>query len=269
MFSKVFLKKWALVLALCCVCFWNEVSAQDQSFGFSQKGFATYYGDYFHGRRTASGEKYDKEALTAAHRTLPFGSILKVTNLSNGKFAVVKINDRGPFGGANRIIDLSMSAAREIDMIRAGVTQVQIQVIDTGGVLINGYPKPAPAPIAANAPVLTPALASIRPRPDYQCLYPAGGTYTLDGTRVLFESWGLQTGAFSNPQSAHELARQMRASGMDCVYIMAEEDRFNARMLYKVIIGLYSTAKEAQEDIPAFLQKGLPSNVFPVQYVNT
>lgn len=96
--------------------------------GSTQKGEASWYGDPYHGRRAASGEVYDMEQLTAAHRTLPFQTWVEVTNLKNGKRVNVRINDRGPFVNG-RIIDLSRAAAREIDMVRAGIAPVRLRVI--------------------------------------------------------------------------------------------------------------------------------------------
>ncbi len=93
------------------------------------QGIASYYADEFHGRTTASGEKYDMHALTAAHRTLPFGSRVRVTNRENGKSVVVRINDRGPFKG-DRIIDLSLAAAKAIGMIPRGTASVTIDVVE-------------------------------------------------------------------------------------------------------------------------------------------
>lgn len=92
---------------------------------FVQEGEASWYGPGFHGRKTASGERFNTNDLTAAHKTLPFGTVLKVTNLSNDKFVIVKINDRGPFI-RGRIIDLSKAAKDEIGM--GGTTQVRIEV---------------------------------------------------------------------------------------------------------------------------------------------
>ncbi len=80
------------------------------------------------GKKTASGEIYDETKLTAAHRSLPFGTLVKVTNLASGKSVIVKINDRGPFGKKDRIIDLSLAAARKIGMVKAGVAAVKIEV---------------------------------------------------------------------------------------------------------------------------------------------
>lgn len=92
-------------------------------------GKATYYGLHYNkGRKTASGKIYDKNKFTAAHKTLPFGTKVRVTNKHNGKSVVVEITDRGPFG-PGRIIDLSVIAAKELDMIRAGVVSCVVEVI--------------------------------------------------------------------------------------------------------------------------------------------
>jgi rare lipoprotein A len=91
-------------------------------------GFASWYGGKFHGRLTSSGEVFDTNEMTAAHRTLPFGTMVKVTNLDNGRSAVVKINDRGPFV-EGRIIDLSRAAAEEIDMLGQGVARVSLDIV--------------------------------------------------------------------------------------------------------------------------------------------
>jgi len=97
----------------------------------TQKGKATWYGNEFHGRTTASGDKFDQNALTAAHKSYPFGTIVRVKNLNNGKTVKVRINDRGPFSHG-RIIDLSRGAARKLDMIQAGVVPVRIEVVKWG-----------------------------------------------------------------------------------------------------------------------------------------
>jgi rare lipoprotein A len=91
-----------------------------------EKGKASYYADFFAGRKTASGEKFRQGRRTAAHKTLPFGTRVKVINLKNGKSVKVKINDRGPFV-AGRIIDLSKKAARKLDMVDDGVVEVKIK----------------------------------------------------------------------------------------------------------------------------------------------
>lgn len=93
---------------------------------FTQTGVASWYGKSHHGRTTANGEKFDMEALTAAHRTLPFGTIVKVTNLSNNRSVNVRINDRGPYV-AGRIIDLSARAARDLGIADDGIGRVRLE----------------------------------------------------------------------------------------------------------------------------------------------
>lgn len=98
-----------------------------------QRGLATFYGAEQQGGPTASGERFDRHQLTAAHRTLPFGTRVRVTNTRNGRSVEVRINDRGPFGGHGRIIDLSEAAARRLDMIAAGVVPVIVEVLPREG----------------------------------------------------------------------------------------------------------------------------------------
>lgn len=93
--------------------------------GYVEYGIASWYGPGFHGRRTASGEIYNMYKLTAAHKTLPFGTYVRVINLKNGKSVIVKINDRGPFV-SGRIVDLSYAAAREIGMLKTGTASVKL-----------------------------------------------------------------------------------------------------------------------------------------------
>ena len=94
-----------------------------------QRGLATFYGIEQQGGPTASGERFDRNQLTAAHRTLPLGTRVRVTNTRNGRSVEVRINDRGPYGGHGRIIDLSEAAARRLDMIAAGVVPVIVEVL--------------------------------------------------------------------------------------------------------------------------------------------
>ncbi len=98
--------------------------------GYTQTGLASWYGDKEHGNLAASGERFSKYDYTAAHKSLPFGTVVRVTNLENGMDVVVKINDRGPFI-RGRIIDLSYSSAKSIDLIRTGVAKVKVEVISS------------------------------------------------------------------------------------------------------------------------------------------
>jgi rare lipoprotein A len=96
--------------------------------GWTQTGVASWYGEPFHGRRTASGEIYDMEAMTCAHRTLPFGTRIRVQNLDNGRSVTLTVNDRGPFV-EGRIVDVSRRGARELGMLGPGTAQVRITVV--------------------------------------------------------------------------------------------------------------------------------------------
>ncbi len=119
----------ALALLVLVGCSSTPKSGGSAASGHSESGQASFYGNEFHGRKTANGERFDQAKLTAAHRTLPFGTRLKVTNTQNGKTVQVRVNDRGPFV-KGRVIDLSSSAFKSIASLNAGVVPVRIQVID-------------------------------------------------------------------------------------------------------------------------------------------
>jgi rare lipoprotein A len=101
--------------------------------GFTQVGVASWYGPHFHGKRTANGERYDMNGLTAAHRTLPLNAYVRVSDLETGRSVVVRINDRGPYF-ADRIIDLSAGAARVLGLKERGVARVRIDLLGNGNV---------------------------------------------------------------------------------------------------------------------------------------
>ena len=109
--------------------------------GYTQTGLASWYGDKEHGNLAASGERFSKYDYTAAHKSLPFGTIVRVTNLENGKDVVVNINDRGPFI-RGRIIDLSYSSAKSIDLVKTGVAKVKVEVISSPSRRNENYFKP-------------------------------------------------------------------------------------------------------------------------------
>ena len=132
-------KKWALLLMViltACVPskkeLLNEPFDREKILRYREVGFASWYGEEYHGRKTANGEVYDMYAMTAAHRTLPFNTFVRVTNVENGKKAELRINDRGPFI-PGRIIDLSQSGARAIAMLARGTAKVSIEVTGFAG----------------------------------------------------------------------------------------------------------------------------------------
>ena len=125
-----------LASTIACLLFQTVASAAQTSTptktsATTETGVAIYYSDKMQGKPVTSGEKYDRNALTAAHRTFPLGTMVKVTNLKNNKSIVVRINDRGPHGSKERIIDLSGRAAQDLDMIKDGKAKVKLEVVES------------------------------------------------------------------------------------------------------------------------------------------
>jgi rare lipoprotein A len=136
----------------------------DSSKGYVERGIASWYGTKFHGRRTSNGETYDMYGMTAAHRSLPLPTYVRVTNLANGRTAVVRVNDRGPFH-SDRIIDLSYAAAGKIGLLGTGTAQVEVRAIDPDApatrVAVAGEAVSVqPAAFAANATLAEPIPAT-------------------------------------------------------------------------------------------------------------
>ena len=223
--------------------------------GYTQTGLASYYANKFHGRRTASGEIYDKNKLTAAHRELPFGTIVKVTNLRNNKSVVVKINDRGPWR-STRIIDLSYAAAKKIDMIAAGEVPVKIEVI-----------KPAPEHEQHTSKINKPktkAKPKTTPKPKSNTTpFASYGVYSKDGKKVNMSGfYGIQLGSFKDLKNAKELVAKVNKKGYSRVFIKITKQR--GKKLYKVILGKYATRELARKNIAEIKKKGFTG--FPVKY---
>lgn len=218
-----------------------------ETYSFTQTGVASWYGPNFHGKKTANGETFDMYELTAAHKTLQLPSLLRVTNLANGKTIVVRVNDRGPFSNG-RILDLSKRSAQLLGFERQGTTRVKIQLLPEESrkiaraaksgkstrhteVALNQRstsPPPqrqaqarvasnsTPAPSASRPAVITrEALASPRPiAPSPNSIY-------------------VQAGSFSNPNNAQNLARALRSFGAAHV----QPASINGRSLYRVRFG--------------------------------
>ncbi|MGI9292035.1 MAG: septal ring lytic transglycosylase RlpA family protein [Gammaproteobacteria bacterium] len=181
----------------------------DSSIGYKERGVASWYGKKFHGRKTSSGERYDMYAMTAAHKALPLPTMVRVTNLSNGKSVIVKVNDRGPFV-KNRIIDMSYAAAIELDMTGAGTAMVEVEAL-TRGKVIN-EPVPEPSPVFAD------------PQP-----LQAGGMF-------------VQVGAFGESVNAEKLAQKLNDEGIAKAAVHKQNGE--QPVLYRVRIGPLSTVSE-------------------------
>jgi rare lipoprotein A len=153
--------------------------------GYVERGVASWYGPTFNGVNTATGERYDMYGMTAAHKTLPLPCFARVTNLRNGRSIVVRINDRGPFV-ANRLIDLSYTAAAKLDMLREGTTLVEVRVLTPG--------QPA-------GDTLTRSVESPPP-----ALY-------------------VQAGAFAEEANAHNLVERLHAAGLASAFVLARPEQ--------------------------------------------
>jgi len=146
--------RWKATAAFACVAFLAACQSAppppqasipptttDETPEFTQVGLASWYGPGFHGNLTANGERFNMNALTAAHRTLPFNSYVRVTDLATGRSVVVRINDRGPYA-AHRIIDLSARAARELGITDDGTARVRVELEDAGQAVDLDNPPP-------------------------------------------------------------------------------------------------------------------------------
>lgn len=200
--------------------------------GASEEGIASWYGEPYHGRRTANGEVYDQEKMTAAHPTLRFGVVVEVTNYSNGLRTRVRINDRGPFVG-NRAIDLSRAAAREIAMLGPGTARVRIEVVGLPG---------QPAPPTTGAPLDPPP--------------PELPSTDNDAT------FAVQIGAFANYENAVALRQQLADRALDVRLVSAPNAGVPGGILWRVLVGRRLSRTEVEE-LSRTLRDDFP-RIFPV-----
>ncbi len=179
------------------------------------EGLASYYAEPYHGRRTANGEIFDTyEALTAAHKTLPFNTMVRVTNKDNGREVEVRINDRGPFV-RGRVIDLSLRAAREIDMVRSGVAPVEVKILKAGdGARLPANTKPpeeSGAPAGVLYGVQVGAFESRRAaedlKKDLERKYSSVTIQTVTGDKTLYR---VRVGREKDLDKANDLASELR-----------------------------------------------------------
>lgn len=203
---------------------------------YSETGRASWYGGEFHGRRTASGEIFDAEALTAAHPTLPIPSLVQVTNLANGREVIVRVNDRGPFHGG-RLIDVSRRAAEVLGFEREGQAQVHVRYLGPAPKRVN-----ADGADVAPAPPL-PAVAAATP--------PAPEAQSPDGAFVV------QVGAFSDPANAERARAALGGAGAVSVDLRAA----GGATLHRVRVGAWRTRHEAEAARQTVASLGYPGAV--------
>jgi rare lipoprotein A len=192
------------------------------SYGYQETGVASWYGKKFHGRMTSNQEPYDMYAMTAAHKSLPLPTYVRVKNLRNNKSVVVRVNDRGPFVH-NRIIDLSYSAARKLDMIGTGTSLVEVTAISFDQppkqhtVASTTKRQPVSAAPAVNEPKVSKPPVSIAPP-------------TPQGSTVY-----VQVGAFGDAENARRRFAVLRSGGIGNAFVL--EDNSAVPLLYRIRIG--------------------------------
>jgi rare lipoprotein A len=224
---------------------------QDNPVGYTATGNASWYGNNFHGRKTANGEVYDMHDLTAAHPTLPLPSYVRVTNLSNGRSVMVRVNDRGPFTH-NRVIDVSSEAASMLDFKRAGTAKVQIEYIGRarldgkdGDMLVASYRGPGATPprtmVASNDRLPKPGLFS-------------PGTKTRSTIDFSVADEGMAFGAEPLPAGLSDpIAPLILQTGFVSSYAELEPDRFTPAQAAATALatGDETAAFEATRPLPA------------------
>lgn len=190
-----------------------------QAFAQTQAGKASFYADKFEGHPTASGEKYKHSKLTAAHKTLPFGTKVRVTNMANNKTVEVIINDRGPYVDG-RIIDLSKSAAEKLDFIQQGLAEVTVAVIDAGDGKGGGQIKP----------IMNVAVDEKE-------------FYGFEVERLAPKGFGVQIGTYQELVNLMRMADNLKASYQKKVNVQVKV--VNGVKYYGIILGQFSSRDKA------------------------
>lgn len=204
-------RAWAVLLTVIVVAGCARAPVRPQAYG-PQVGIASWYGPKFHGRRTASGEVYDMHQLSAAHRTLPLGSWVQVTNLENGRSIQVRVNDRGPFV-RGRIIDLSYAAAQSLGMVRQGLARVSVWPLQAPPSRLAGSPRAYTLQVGAfsaegNALTMKSRLDGVTSGAYISKIGVDGQTY-----------YRVRVGNFDNREAARRVALQLATHGYTVILI--------------------------------------------------
>lgn len=220
------------------VVFGKRYYVMNSAQGYKERGGASWYGKKFHGHTTSNGETYNMYAMSAAHKSLPLPTYVRVTNLKNGRQVIVRVNDRGPFH-AGRIIDLSYAAASKLDMLRSGTAQVEVEAIDP-----RNWQKPTTLIATAKpvAPVRTAPNVRVPVRDNVQRAVPV--------QRYL------QVGAYSKRSAAERVTETVRALTGQPV-VIRNLDR-NGQVLYRVQVGPVSSESQVQNLLNQLEQSGYP-----------
>jgi len=212
---------------------------------YDEIGIASWYGPTFHGKPSASGEPFDENALTAAHPTLPIPSLVRVTNLDNGRAVVVRLNDRGPFVD-DRIIDLSRGAAGVLDMHGPGTARVRVQYVGPAPADPNAVSGDPFAPDSPSPQIFSRSLAPVTPT------VPSGAPVSRPagvGDGAVF----LQAGSFADMANANALREKLRSVG--AVSIKAVQVK--GLEYYRVMLGPWSSREEAEKISDQLAMSGL------------
>ena len=234
---------------------------------YSETGIASWYGPKFHGRKTANGETFDQWAVSAAHRTLPMPSWVRVTNLDNGKSMELRVNDRGPFA-RGRIIDLSRRAAQLLGLEIQGTARVKVEILSaesrrlaalagTGGIERSPLVRTVPRAVIGTAPVTAVTgpepVVRVAARPMRRVLEIPSSGPVLEGGRVLSSIW-IQAGAFSRYDNAIKLMDRLSPFGQS---VIAKVER-ESGVLWRVRIGPMQTVAEADILLDQVIDAGHP-----------
>lgn len=198
-----------------------------------QKGFASYYADKFHGNQTTSGEIFDNNLMTAAHNTLAFGTMVRVTNLNNQLSVVVKINDRGPFK-PGRVIDLTRAAAEKINLVQNGTAEVKVEVLNEKGII-----KPVKKPVTSS-PLPTSSTPSLNTEKEEII---GTGLYKIESEPEKLEGFGIQIGAYHDFKSMFHYTKSLHRKGINNT--MIHSGFVGEKPIYRLIIGPFATKEEA------------------------
>lgn len=240
----------------------------------SETGIASYYSDMLHGNLTANGERYNRYSFTGAHKTLPFGSKVIVTNLSNDKSVVVTINDRGPFV-EGRIIDLSHAAAQSIDLLQPGIIQVRLDVIEESNSINTDHShlthpeelskleeeRLLKDTVQITASVVEESKNTVIVEVDSFDIvadtlgHLVGHIYASDDHEVLPGGYGVQVSATSSFNNALAYSKRLEAEGFHPVFVEAANVRHSH--VFRVIVGNYATRMQADYAHNKYLEKGL------------
>lgn len=218
-------------------------------FGQVQTGKASFYADKFEGRPTASGEIYKHNLSTAAHRKLPFGTKVKVTNLKNNKTAIVKINDRGPFI-RGRIIDLSRSVAQSLNILDSGVTDVRIEVLDVNTPTSSPTAEYTSERISDREERIEESTSKVdNDKPVYNPESKTASTeikefYELNIDEITPDYYGVQIASFQESDNLLRLSNRLKVSYNSKVLIQVKS--FEGKKVYTVILGQFNNRRAAE-----------------------